>query len=63
MEHGIIANETLGYFIGRTYLFLTESGVKTDKIRFRQHMKYAPRHATLTTLSANYCLWPWRTGR
>jgi glycyl-tRNA synthetase len=44
VEHGIIANETLGYFIGRTYLFLTESGVKTDKIRFRQHMKNEMAH-------------------
>jgi len=40
VRQGIIANETLGYFIGRTYLFLIESGIKTDKIRFRQHMQY-----------------------
>jgi glycyl-tRNA synthetase len=44
VRQGIIANETLGYFIGRTYLFLIESGIKTDKIRFRQHMQNEMAH-------------------
>lgn len=35
---GIIANETLGYFIGRIYLFLTKIGVDPKRLRFRQHM-------------------------
>ena len=35
---GIMANETLGYFIGRTYLFLQKIGVDTGRLRFRQHL-------------------------
>lgn len=35
---GIIANETLGYFISRTYLFLQKIGVDTERLRFRQHL-------------------------
>jgi len=35
---GIIANQTLGYFIGRIYQFLIKVGVASDRIRFRQHM-------------------------
>ena len=27
---GIIANETLAYFIGRTYLFMERIGISTD---------------------------------
>lgn len=30
-----VDNETLGYFIGRTYLFLIELGIKPHGIRFR----------------------------
>lgn len=33
----LIANETLGYFLGRTHMFMTLAGVKPDKLRFRQH--------------------------
>ena len=36
VEAGHIANETLGYFIGRTYLFLLRAGCKAEHIRFRQ---------------------------
>lgn len=38
VSRGIIANETLGYFIGRTYLFLRRIGVDTQRLRFRQHL-------------------------
>lgn len=41
---GIINNQTLGYYIARTYLFLIECGVRTDAIRFRQHMKDEMAH-------------------
>jgi len=44
VREGIIDNETLAYFIGRTYLFLVECGVKPDKIRFRQHLKKEMAH-------------------
>ena len=37
VEKKIIDNETLGYFLGKTYLFLIGIGIKKDGIRFRQH--------------------------
>ena len=41
---GIIANETLAYFIGRTYLFLTRVGVDPARLRFRQHLTHEMAH-------------------
>jgi len=41
---GIVANETLGYFIARTYLFLTGVGIKKDRLRFRQHLRDEMAH-------------------
>ena len=35
---GTVANETLGFFIGRTYQFLVRAGCKAEHIRFRQHL-------------------------
>ncbi|PHT48018.1 Glycine--tRNA ligase 1, mitochondrial [Capsicum baccatum] len=35
---GTINNETLGYFIGRVYLFLTRFGIDKDRLRFQQHI-------------------------
>ncbi|XP_064647807.1 glycine--tRNA ligase-like [Lineus longissimus] len=40
----LIANESLGYFIGRIYLFLTKAGVDPNKLRFRQHMANEMAH-------------------
>lgn len=40
----MIDNETLGYFIGRIYLFLTKIGVDPTKLRFRQHMSNEMAH-------------------
>ena len=37
VEKKIIDNETLGYFLGKTYLFLIEIGIQKEGIRFRQH--------------------------
>ena len=37
VEKKIIDNETLGYFLGKTYLFLLGLGIKKEGIRFRQH--------------------------
>ncbi|KAK1119609.1 hypothetical protein K0M31_013032 [Melipona bicolor] len=34
----LIANETLGYFMGRIYLFLIKVGIDPKRLRFRQHM-------------------------
>ncbi|KAM7471583.1 hypothetical protein LguiA_009766 [Lonicera macranthoides] len=41
---GIVNNETLGYFIGRVYLFLTHLGIDKDKLRFRQHLANEMAH-------------------
>jgi glycyl-tRNA synthetase len=37
VEKGIIANEVLAYFIGKTRRFLLKIGIKDEKLRFRQH--------------------------
>ncbi len=34
----LIANEYLGYHIGKAYLFFTAVGIKSDQLRFRQHL-------------------------
>lgn len=39
-----IDNETLGYFIGRIYLFMTKCGVDKKRLRFRQHMTNEMAH-------------------
>ncbi|VDK39190.1 unnamed protein product [Taenia asiatica] len=44
VARGIIANETLGYFMARIFLFLYMVGVKPDRCRFRQHMKNEMAH-------------------
>ncbi len=34
----IVDNETLGYFLARTQLFLTKIGIDPTRLRTRQHM-------------------------
>ncbi|KAE9453603.1 hypothetical protein C3L33_14504, partial [Rhododendron williamsianum] len=41
---GIVNNETLGYFIGRVYLFLTYLGIDKERLRFRQHLANEMAH-------------------
>jgi glycyl-tRNA synthetase len=41
---GIIANETLGYFVARIYQFLVKIGIDTTRLRFRQHMANEMAH-------------------
>ncbi|KAH6909998.1 glycine-tRNA ligase [Coprinopsis sp. MPI-PUGE-AT-0042] len=38
VDKGIIANETLGYFVARIYQFLLNIGIDPKRLRFRQHM-------------------------
>lgn len=38
VQMGMVSNETLGYFLARTYLFLLNVGVDRDKVRFRHHL-------------------------
>jgi glycyl-tRNA synthetase len=40
----VIDNETLGYFIGRIYLFLLNIGADKAKVRFRQHLANEMAH-------------------
>ncbi|KAI2849460.1 hypothetical protein CBS11350_2002 [Aspergillus niger] len=40
----MVDNETLGYFLGRIYIFLLKIGVDTNKVRFRQHMANEMAH-------------------
>jgi glycyl-tRNA synthetase len=44
VEKGIIANQTLGYFIARTQLFLEKIGINPAKLRFRQHLQHEMAH-------------------
>ncbi|NYT02329.1 MAG: glycine--tRNA ligase [Methanosarcinales archaeon] len=37
VEKGIIAHQTLAYYVARTYQFLQAVGVARDRLRFRQH--------------------------
>jgi len=41
---GIIANETLGYFIARIHAFLIKIGINPTRLRFRQHMENEMAH-------------------
>jgi len=40
----IVDNETLGYFLGRIYLFLAKIGIEPSRLRFRQHMANEMAH-------------------
>ncbi|CAH9132532.1 unnamed protein product [Cuscuta epithymum] len=44
VSSGIVNNETLGYFIGRVYLFLTQIGIDQHRLRFRQHLENEMAH-------------------
>eukprot|EP01126_Amoeba_proteus_P005186 TRINITY_DN1171_c0_g2_i20.p1 TRINITY_DN1171_c0_g2~~TRINITY_DN1171_c0_g2_i20.p1 ORF type:complete len:648 (-),score=114.19 TRINITY_DN1171_c0_g2_i20:98-2041(-) len=44
VDTGLLNNETLAYFIARTYLFLIKVGIKKDRIRFRQHLANEMAH-------------------
>jgi hypothetical protein len=40
VANGVIANETLAYFIGRTWLLFGRLGVDLKRMRFRQHLQH-----------------------
>eukprot|EP01097_Dermamoeba_algensis_P002558 TRINITY_DN2018_c0_g1_i4.p1 TRINITY_DN2018_c0_g1~~TRINITY_DN2018_c0_g1_i4.p1 ORF type:complete len:663 (-),score=203.95 TRINITY_DN2018_c0_g1_i4:55-1938(-) len=44
VSKGIVDNETLGYFIARTALFLWAVGIRNGGLRFRQHRKDEMAH-------------------
>ncbi|KAJ7202068.1 hypothetical protein GGX14DRAFT_654690 [Mycena pura] len=41
---GVIANETLGYFVARIHAFLLRIGIDGQRLRFRQHMANEMAH-------------------
>lgn len=49
VQQGIIANETLAYFIGRTWLFFCRAGVDPKRMRFRQHLQHEVSGSELGT--------------
>ncbi|KAI8468120.1 MAG: hypothetical protein J3K34DRAFT_428181 [Monoraphidium minutum] len=44
VSKGIIANQTLAYFIGRTWLLFGRLGVNLQRMRFRQHLQHEMAH-------------------
>jgi glycyl-tRNA synthetase len=44
VSSGLINNQTLAYFLCRTYLFLTAVGIRPEGIRFRQHRSKEMAH-------------------
>merc|ERR1719244_638546 len=44
VKSGMVANETLGYFMARIQAFLLKMGVDSDRLRFRQHMANEMAH-------------------
>ncbi|KAI0002503.1 glycyl-tRNA synthetase [Russula compacta] len=44
VANGIIANETLGYFVARIHQFLIKIGINPTRLRFRQHMANEMAH-------------------
>jgi len=44
VDKGIVANETLGYFMARIYLYLLKIGINPQRLRFRQHMANEMAH-------------------
>lgn len=44
VDKGLIGNETLGYFIGRTSEFVRMMGMKMKHVRFRQHLEHEMAH-------------------
>ncbi|KAI9921141.1 hypothetical protein PsorP6_001262 [Peronosclerospora sorghi] len=39
VEQGIVANESLAYYLVRTYKFCEAIGIDLERLRFRQHLK------------------------
>ena len=44
VEKKMIGNQTIAYFMGRTYLFLTSCGIRPESIRYRQHRSNEMAH-------------------
>jgi len=44
VDQGVIANQTLGYFVARIHQFLLKIGINSQRLRFRQHMANEMAH-------------------
>ncbi|KAL1674336.1 hypothetical protein EV122DRAFT_269533 [Schizophyllum commune] len=44
VDQGVVANETLGYFMARIHTFLLKIGINPQRLRFRQHMANEMAH-------------------
>jgi glycyl-tRNA synthetase len=56
VKNGVVDNETLGYYMARTHLFLLSVGIAPDKLRFRQHLSNEMAHyAKVSQLSRSFC--------
>ena len=44
VKSGLVNNETLGYFMARTQLFMEKIGMDPSRMRFRQHLKTEMAH-------------------
>lgn len=44
VANGVVDNETLGYYMMRTYMFLLSVGIKREHCRFRQHLPTEMAH-------------------
>ena len=44
LAQGILENETIAYFIGRVFTFMTAVGIDPNRMRFRQHLQHEMAH-------------------
>ncbi|XP_010499503.1 PREDICTED: glycine--tRNA ligase, mitochondrial 1-like [Camelina sativa] len=61
VSKGTVNSETLGYFIGRVYLFLTRLGIDKERLRFRQHLANEMAHYAADCWDAEIeCSYRWK---
>ena len=49
----IVNNETLGYYMARTHLYLVSVGIDSAKLRFRQHLSTEMAHYAEVNQNSN----------
>lgn len=49
----IVNNETLGYYMARTHLYLVSVGIDSAKLRFRQHLNTEMAHYAEVNQNSN----------
>ncbi|KAI3911200.1 hypothetical protein MKX01_003456 [Papaver californicum] len=60
VTNGTVNNQTLGYFIGRVYLFLTCLGISKERLRFRHHLANEMAHYAADCWDAEIeCYYGW----